>query len=501
MIGQRDSRSAGVLLPLTMLPGPFGIGVLGREARSFVDFLCDGGFSLWQMLPVEHMGASYSPYKCVSAFAGDPMFIDPRWLLEKGWVTEAELDARCDGMSTWAVNYELVYDKQMVLLREAFARLPDRAREECARYNPFWLDEYALYMSVKEQYNLHPWFEWPDESLRRYEPQAVERARREHRSMIAFYRFVQWVFDAQWKEIKTYANGHGVRLVGDVPFYVSEDSAEVWSRREMFATDDKGEFLAVAGAPPDYFNSDGQRWGNPLYNWDYMERTDYDWWVWRMKSTLEHNDFVRIDHFRGFESYWRIPAECESARDGKWVKGPGIKPFEAMKRELGPLSVIAEDLGDIGPEVEALLEATGFPGMRVLQFGFLGDERHLPHRYEENRVAYTGTHDNTTLLAWMYEMRAEDREKALFYNGYEGDWGKGGPNCGICKAWIRLLYLSSARMVVVPVQDLLGYGGDTRTNIPGLAEGNWRFRVTQEALTQIDAGFYRRLAEMTERLG
>ena len=494
-------RSAGVLMPLTMLPGPFGIGVLGAEARAFVDLLKDGGFSLWQMLPVEHLGESFSPYKCVSAFAGDPMLIDPRWLLSQGWVTEAELDARCVGMIDHSVNYEMVYDKQMVLLRAAFARLPERVRDEISRFQPFWLDEYALYMAIKEQYDLKPWYDWPDEELRAYDLETIERVRRGHRSMISFYRFVQWAFDAQWTALKAYAAGRGVKLVGDIPFYLSEDSAEVWSHREMFALNEKGEFLAVAGAPPDYFTPEGQRWGNPVYHWDYMERQGYRWWTQRMQTALARFDYVRMDHFRGFESYWSIPAECASATEGKWVKGPGAKLFAAMTRTLGPMPVIAEDLGVIGPEVEALLAETGFPGMKVLQFGFLGDERHLPHRYEAGEVAYTGTHDNTTLLAWMYELREEDREKALFYCGYEGDWSQGGPNCGISKAWIRLLYQSKAGTVIVPIQDLLGYGGDTRTNTPGVPEGNWRFRVSTDALAQIDKGFYRRLADMTERTG
>lgn len=493
------TRSSGILLPLTMLPGPFGIGVLGREAREFIDLLVEGSFSLWQILPTEHLGASYSPYKAVSAFAGEPMLIDPLWLLERGWVNEAEVSARCDGMVPHAVNYEQVYDKQMILLRAAFSRLPDRVREEVARYNPFWLDEYALYMAIKEQFDLKPWFEWPDPELRSCSEIAIARVKRDHRSLIAFYRFVQWVFAAQWQELRSYADGKGIRLIGDIPIYVSEDSAEVWSHREMFATDAKGNFTAVAGAPPDYFNSDGQRWGNPIYNWAYLRKDGYKWWVERMRASLERCHLVRIDHFRGFESFWSIPADCPTAREGSWVKGPGIAPFAAMRKELGELPVIAEDLGVIGPEVEALLEETGFPGIRVLQFGFLGDERHLPHRYEENRVVYTGTHDNTTLLAWMYELRKEDREKALFYCGYEGDWSKGGPGGGICKAWIRLLYLSQARMVIVPVQDLLGYGSDTRTNIPGAPEGNWCFRVSDAALQEIDLPYFRRLAEMTGR--
>ena len=495
-----QTRAAGVLLPLTMLPGPFGIGVLGAEARAFADKLRGGGFTLWQMLPVEHLGESWSPYKCVSAFAGDPMLIDPRWLLDRGWVTPEEMDERCAGMSPHGVLYAQVYDKQMVLLRAAFARLPDKVRAEVENFHPFWIDDYALFMAIKEQYAMAPWYEWPDAPLQRYDREALERVRREHRSMMAFYRFTQWVFDAQWKEFKAYVDGLGIALVGDIPFYVSEDSADAWSKRAMFATDENGAFVAVAGAPPDYFTPDGQRWGNPIYNWDYLEQEGYRWWIDRMQVALSRFDFVRVDHFRGFESFWRIPAASASAVDGQWVKGPGAKPFIAMEKALGPLPVIAEDLGVIGPEVEALLAETGYPGMGVLQFGFLGDERHLPHRYRENLFAYTGTHDNTTLLAWMYELREEDRERALFYSGFEGDWSRGGANCGINKAWIRLLYMSKAMAVVVPIQDLLGYGGDTRTNTPGVPEGNWTFRVTQEALDEIDMGFYRRLAEAAERL-
>ena len=500
MTQRKEGRSAGVLLPLTMLPGPFGIGVLGKEAKEFADFLHAGGFSLWQILPVEHVGESFSPYKCVSAFAGEPMLIDPRWLRDRNLVTDADLDARCEGTEMNSVNYETVYDRQMVLLRTAFAHLPARLREEAARFDPFWLNDYALYMAIKENYDLHPWFAWPDEALRRFEPKAVERARREYKSMIEFYRFVQWVFDAQWKEIRAYAAGRGIKFIGDLPFYVSEDSAEVWSRREMFTADEQGEITDVAGAPPDFFAPEGQLWGNPIYNWELMERDDYAWWVERMREGLDRYDYVRIDHFRGFESYWKIPAGAGSAGEGKWVKGPGIKPFLAMKRELGDIPVIAEDLGATGPAVEELLNKAGFPGMRVMQFGILGDEKHLPHRYEENNIAYTGTHDNTTVLAFMYELSGDYRDKALFYCGYEGDWSRGGPGCGICRAWIRLLYLTKARVVIVPVQDLLGYGSDTRTNIPGVPTGNWRFRITKNAVSEIDTGFCRRLAELTDRL-
>ncbi|MDR1193616.1 MAG: 4-alpha-glucanotransferase [Peptococcaceae bacterium] len=494
-----ERRSAGALLPITALPGPCGIGVLGREARDFVDFLRQGAFRLWQILPIEHTGDSFSPYKCLSAFAGEPMLIDPRQLLEKGWITGDELAERCQGLETYRVVYETAQKKQLALLRLAFGRLSGADREACRRFNPFWLEAYALFMAIKGRQGDLPWFAWTDAALRGYDGAAVARAKDELAPALDFYRFVQWEFDNQWQALRRYANRQGVSLIGDMPFYVSEDSAEVWSCREMFAIDEAGRFLAVAGAPPDYFNQAGQRWGNPLYNWQYLEQQGYSWWTERMREALTRYDLVRIDHFRGFESYWRIPAASPTARDGQWVKGPGIGPFQAMEKALGKLPVVAENLGDVGEAVEKLLAETGFLGMGVLQFGFLGDARHLPHRFHPRTAAYTGTHDNTTLLAWMYELREKERNEALFYAGYEGDWGRGGPNCGICQAWLRILYMSAASLVIAPIQDLLGYGGDTRINIPGTAQGNWRFRVTAEALAGIDTGFYRRLAEVFDR--
>jgi 4-alpha-glucanotransferase len=368
-----------------------------------------------------------------------------------------------------------------------------------ASFAPFWLDEYALYMALRDHFNSTPWFEWPDTALKMHEEAAVENAKKNFAGDIAFYKFVQWLFDEQWKVLKAYANDHGVRIIGDVPFYISEDSAEVWSNRQMFALDEHANFLSVAGAPPDYFNSDGQHWGNPIYNWEYLAETGYKWWISRMKEALYRYDVVRIDHFRGFEAYWNIPADSPTARGGYWVKGPGIAPFRAMEKELGKLPVLAENLGDVGREVDELLEQSGFLGMGVLQFGFMGDPRHLPHNYSEKTAAYTGTHDNTTLLDWIMQLDDKGRDDALFYSGFTGDWGQGGPNCGICEAWIRILYLSKAALVIVPIQDLLGYGRDTRTNVPGTAEGNWRFRVTSDAISKIDTDFYRRLAETAKQ--
>ena len=461
------NRSAGVLMPLTMLSGLFGIGVMGTEATEFIDFLRKSGFHAWQMLPVEHTGTCFSPYKAISAFAGEPMLIDPRGLLELGLITDAELSERTAGLSDDAIDYPLVHEKQWTLFRTAFSRLD---AQPYANFNPFWLDDYTQYMAAQTG----------DEA--------------------ALFHFVQWLFDLQWRTLKQYANERNISLIGDVPIYVSEDSVEVSLSPELFETNPDGTLPAVGGAPPDYFNPNGQRWGNPVYDWTRMKAEGYQWWIDRIGETLKRFDLVRLDHFRGFDRYWRIPADCPDGKDGKWTEGPGLALFQALEKALGTLPVFAEDLGMIDEGVETLLAETGFPGVRVLQFGFDDEEgRHLPHSYEPKSVAYTGTHDNTTLLAWMYEMRPEEREKALFYLGFTDDWTRGGADSSINKAWIRALYMSPASLVIVPIQDLLGYGADTRTNIPGTPENNWRFRIRPGTLGHIDSGFYMALSRMFGR--
>jgi len=360
---------------------------------------------------------------------------------------------------------------------------------------------YALYMALKHRFDYAPWFEWPDENLRARDPIAVKNAKKELASEIGFYGFIQWIFNLQWQKLKKYAASRDIAIIGDMPFYVSEDSAEVWSARNLFNADRDGNFLAVGGAPPDYFSPDGQHWGNPVYNWNLMKKNSYRWWIRRIKAALDRYDYVRLDHFRGFDSYWRIPSGAPDARSGKWAKGPGIALFKAIESALGrtDLPLIAEDLGDTHGDVDKLLSDSGLRGMRVLQFGFMGDDKHLPHNITEDCVAYTGTHDNTTMLAWLYELAAKDRERALFYIGFDGDWTKGGPNCAVMKAWIRALFSSGASLAIVPIQDLLGYGADTRTNTPGTPEGNWRFRIHADTLRQIDAGFYKDLNIVMQR--
>jgi len=473
-----------------MLHGPYGVGVMGAEAEEFLDFLKSAGFRAWQVLPVENTGDCYSPYKCISAFAGEPMLIDPRMLLEMGLVSGDELSARADGVDAYNVDYPLVREKQWEILRVAYSRLEGKPY---ARFKPFWLDNYSLFMAIRHKFGDAPWYQWPDESLRSHDEAALKAVKNELGDEIGFYKFVQWLFAMQWIKLKGYASERGISIIGDMPIYVSEDSAEVWSRRELFDADPEGNFAAVGGCPPDYFNPDGQLWGNPVYNWKLMKQEGYEWWISRLKAAVERYDIVRLDHFRGFESYWSIPAKAETAREGKWVKGPGIAIFKAMKAAIGHLPVIAEDLGLIDESVENLLKKTDFRGMRVLQFAFGGDDYHLPHSFTQYDVAYTGTHDNTTFLAWLLGLDPDVRDRALDYIGFEGDWSKGGPNCAINKAWIRALYMSGASIVIVPIQDMLGYGADTRTNTPGTAHGNWRFRIRAGALEQIDAAFYSRL--------
>ena len=502
-------------MPVTMLHGPFGIGVLGAEAMEFIDKLSATGFHVWQVLPVEHTGVSFSPYKCISAFAGEPMLIDPRMLLEMGLISAEELSERAAGMSQDFVDYDLARKKQTKLLRKAFSRLdvkhgdsPCVSGDETqglsprfARFNPHWLGSYSLYMALKHRFNDEPWYLWPDECLRSHDPDAIKTAKEELRAEIDFHKFVQWLFHEQWEKLKTYANEHEIAIIGDMPFYVAEDSVEVWSARNLFDADADGSFLAVSGAPPDYFSPNGQHWGNPIYNWKLMKKNGYRWWIRRVKAAIDRYDLVRIDHFRGFDTYWRIPFAAPDARSGQWVKGPGIALIRAIEKSLDTtdLPLIAEDLGDTYGDVDKLLCDSGLRGMRVLQFGFLGDEKHLPHNINENCVAYTGTHDNTTMLAWLFEMAPEDRSRALFYIGFDGDWTKGGPDSAAIKAWIRVLFSTGASLAIVPIQDLLGYGADTRTNTPGTPEGNWRFRIRATALSQIDTKFYTKLIKTTCR--
>lgn len=503
-------------MPVTSLHGPYGIGVFGQEAMEFIDFLSNAGFHGWQILPIEQAGTCNSPYKGISAYAGEPMLIDPRMLLEMELVTEEDLHTRRSDVNDMFVDYEIVRERQWELLRTAFSHLSDAklkayapewmddymsAYESYLNFDPFWLEEYALYMAIYLHYDSKPWYDWPDAKLRSHNKAAVAEFAKNNRRELDFHKFVQWIFDLQWRKLKKYAKSQGITIIGDIPIYASENSADVWSRRELFDADADGRFAAIGGVPPDYFAPEGQLWGNPVYNWKLLEKENYRWWIDRLKAVLGRYDVVRLDHFRAFDSYWRVPGSSDTSKDGKWVKGPGMSFFKALRKELGDLtfSVIAEDLGIVDSSVEELVRESGFRGMRVLQFGFLGDPLHVPHNFPEETIAYTGTHDNTTLLAWIFALDPEDRKRALFYVGFDGDWYIGGPNCEVVKAWMRTLFMTSSSITIVPIQDLLGYGGDTRINIPGTPSGNWRFRIRSGVLDDIDSEYYRELHKTYER--
>ncbi len=485
-------RSAGVLMNISSLPGPYGVGGFGEEARRFADTLSGMGFRFWQVLPFNPVDAGNSPYASASAFAGNPLYIDPRALLRDGLITAQEEKACRYSGSPYTADYAFAREKKEALLRAAFARSGAAQRERDVAFaaeNP-WVEPYALFMAAKERQNGAPWWEWPKE-LADY---AGCQGRTELKDAAAFHVFVQRLFSEEWEQLKAYINGKGIGVIGDMPMYVSMDSCDVWSHRELFDLDlCTGRPCRVAGVPPDYFSADGQLWGNPLYNWAAMERDGYAWWCARIGAAFSRFDVVRIDHFRAFASYWAVPADAETAKAGKWMPGPGQALFDAAASRYPSLPIIAEDLGVFGEDVEALLESTGFPGMRVVQFGFTpdGDSTHLPHNYPFNTVAYVGTHDNNTLLGWLWEASPAQRAFALHYCGYNGtDWGQGGYKSPACRKVIETVWRSAARTAVIAFQDMCGFGSDARMNIPGQPESNWRFRTTEETIAQMDQAYF-----------
>ncbi len=470
-------RESGILLHPTSLPGPHGIGDLGTEARRFVDFLEAAGQRLWQMLPLGPTGLGNSPYAAPSAMAGNPLLISLDVLAKEGFLAEGELEAG-SRLPTDYVDYEGVAGFKMPLLRQAYRRFRDTAspgqRSEFDRYcrdNRSWLEDYALFTAVKEAHGGGPWLQW-ERGIATRQPEALERWRQQLSEEIQFRSFTQFEFARQWRVLKHYANERGVRIVGDIPIFGALDSADVWSRREIFHLDEGGNPTVVSGVPPDYFARTGQRWGNPIYRWDVLAEEGYDWWIRRFQAVLTQVDLVRIDHFRGFQAYWEIPAQYRTAERGRWVEGPGEALFRAVEQALGPLPVIAEDLGIITPEVEALRDKLGFPGMKVLQFAFDDGPRnpHLPHNYVRRCVVYTGTHDNDTTVGWFNTRSGEERASVLRYLGGEGR--------EISWELLRLALASVAEVAVAPLQDVLGLGSEARMNLPGQATGNWTWRFT-----------------------
>lgn len=498
------SRTAGVLLPLSALPGPYGCGVLGEEAIAFAARMRQAGLHCWQILPSVQPGAGNSPYTSISAFAGNLWYLDPRHLVKDGLLTEAEAALGVYPGEPYRVDYDWLRENRLPLLRRAYARASAEQQHQAEEFaeEHAWVEEYACFMALRERYSEMPYWQWPDAELRMHDPEAVKKFAAAHREQTGFWRFMQLLFYRQWMQLKAELEAMGIALIGDMPIYVALDSADTWAHPELFLLEQPGKPLLVAGTPPDYFSEDGQLWGNPLYDWKAMAEENYHWWIERLRWQLELCHSVRIDHFRAFESFWAIPAQKARAIEGQWMSGPGMALFDAVRQELGEVPVIAEDLGLIDEKVRAFLQKTGFPGMRVLQFAFTpGTESlHLPHCYTQNCVAYTGTHDNNTALGYLWEAAPDERAFALAYCGAEdADWGKGGPQAPGVRALLRAVWQSPAALAIAPVQDLCGFGADTRINIPGKAKGNWCYRLTSQAMASIDCEWMARLCRLYAR--
>jgi len=469
-------RRAGLLLHPTSLPGPFGVGDLGPGAESFLDWAVTAGVGLWQVLPLTAPGEGNSPYTALSAFAGNPLLISPERLIEDRLLSPAALE-HVPQFPADRVDFPAVGRWKEGLLREAWARFRrrgpaaqrDRHRVFAADDRHTWLGDWELYSALKARHGGLPWHAWPAPLARR-DPAALDAARDELVAETGYHRFVQFVFFSQWGRLRGAAAQRGIRLLGDLPIYVAHDSADVWANQELFDLDKKGMPRHVAGVPPDYFSQTGQLWGNPLYRWDRMAADGYRWWIDRLRGSLELTDLVRVDHFRAFASYWQVPAGAATAAAGTWVPGPGQAFFTALRGGLGGLPIVAEDLGVITADVDALRESARLPGMKVLQFAFdEEDSLHLPHHHPERSVVYTGTHDNDTTLGWYGTLDRTARERFAEYLGRDGE--------GAHWQLIRAAYTSTSELAVVPMQDVLGLGSDARMNVPGRAEGNWSWRV------------------------
>jgi len=502
------SRGSGILLHPTSLPGQYGIGDLGPEAFRFVDFLVESKQKYWQILPLGPTGYGDSPYQCFSAFAGNTLLISPEKLLEDGLISRADL-AGTSKFNSQKVDFGAVYEWKNRLLPKAYEGFHSvtsvdlRGKfETFCQENEFWLDEYALYRSIKADQGQRPWYEWPDELKLRDEISLATETERLY-NVIQAEKLYQFLFFRQWFAVKEYANRNGVNIIGDIPIFVALDSADVWCNQSKFKLNRDGTAKVVAGVPPDYFSKTGQLWGNPIYDWDAMRQDDFGWWIARVYSTLQMVDIVRVDHFRGFAASWEVPGDDKTAENGRWVDVPGKALFETLEAALGELPVIAEDLGVITPDVEELRDGFGFPGMRILQFAFGGDAQNhdLPHNYIKNCVAYTGTHDNDTTVGWFNSQAGagstrdapEIKRERAYCRKYLGSDGE-----EIHWDFIRAVWASVANTAIAPMGDLLGVDTEGRINLPATESGNWQWRMTKKSISE---EIVKRLTELTEIYG
>ena len=478
-------KTAGILLPVTSLPSKYGIGCFSKEAYKFVDMLSNCGQQYWQILPLGPTGYGDSPYQSFSTFAGNPYLISLEDLTDTGVLTQAECDAEDFGTDVRYIDYRLLYENRIRLLKKAYKRsniAEDKDFKIFSVENSRWLNEYALFMVVKDSFDGKPWTQWP-EDIRLRKPEALDDYTNKLSDEIEFYKYIQFMFYMQWGKLKSYANSCNVKIIGDIPIYTAMDSSDVWSAPELFQLDENNTPIAVAGCPPDGFSALGQLWGNPLYNWEYHKETGYSWWTERLRHCFEMYDVVRIDHFRGFDEYYSIPYGEENAVNGHWEKGPGMDLFDKIKEQLGQRDIIAEDLGYMTDSVRALVEKTGFPNMKVLEFAF--DERdtgcrndYLPHNYGANCVAYTGTHDNQTIRSWFDTITDSEQEKA---REYLCDYYT--PSDKLNLPFISLIMRSPAKSCIIPLQDYMGLGDEARINTPSTVGTNWRWRVREDELS------------------
>ena len=489
-------RSSGILMPISSLPSPHGIGTLGAEARKFVDFLAAAGQSWWQILPVSPTSYGDSPYQSFSAYAGNPYFIDLDLLCEDGLLTPEEVNAVNWGADPARVDYSAIYNGRFPLLHLAMERGWERDVDKVKSFSvqsDTWLPDYALFMALKRHFGMKSWTEWPDEDIRLRRPEAVQHYQKELADDIRLFSYIQYLFFRQWEALRAYAHEKGIGIIGDLPIYVAMDSADVWADPRAFQLDERNVPAEVAGVPPDYFTADGQLWGNPLYDWDAMKADGYSWWVRRIAGASRLYDILRIDHFRGLESYWAVPYGETTAKVGRWVKGPGMDLIGVLTEKFPNIQFIAEDLGYLTPEVRQLLADSGLPGMKILQFAFDSREaaNYLPHTYPRNCVCYAGTHDNSTLMGWKNDAAPADIAAAREYLGLNEEegfhWGilRGGQS-------------SVADLFVAQMQDYLGLGSEARMNTPGILGGNWQWRMLPGQITE---DLTKRIARMTSLYG
>jgi len=486
-------RSSGILLHITSLPGDYGIGTMGNEAYEFVDFLESSHQKLWQILPLGYTGYGNSPYQCFSAFAGNPLLISLNKIVEDGLLEKSDIKKIDDNkFNSDKVQYDKVKQYKSPLLWKAFEFFNGTRQNDFERFcneNDFWLDDFALYLSIKENFSLKPWNQWPqllkirdDATLKSYKKSLAKK--------IQYHKFVQYIFYKQWNNLKEYAHQKGIKIIGDIPLYVSYDSADAWVHKEIFLFNKNGIPKRVAGVPPDYFSKKGQLWGNPVFNWEWIEQNGFKWWIERVKANLKLFDIIRIDHFRGLVAFWSVPYGYKTARKGEWVKAPGKQLFQALKNTLGEIPLIVEDLGFITPDVEELRDSLGYPGMKILQFAFDSkeDSHNLPDICPENIVVYTGTHDNNTTVGWYKSLSNSDKELVKKYCGDVSE--------GIAKTLIKLAWKSPAHTAIAPIQDVLELDQNARMNTPGTQHGNWQWKLKKGEITQKHAQW---LANITQK--